>query len=182
MLLFYMLPTGKNEDHFEKIFEKYKYIVYSVGLEILKDEQYAEDVVSETFYKVAKHFNKVKNIPNDEIGYYIIAIAKNTAYTMYTQIHKRADILTANEENELLQTESNEFTSIERFESSELYDCIDKLPEKQKTMLLYKYGYGFTIKEISKMFDEKENTVKVYLQRAKKKLAELLNIPKDRNV
>ena len=171
MLLFLILPSENDEQDFAYIFEKYKFRVYAAAYGILQDRQYAEDAASETFYKIAKYFDRIKKIPSDELAYYITAIAKNTASDMYTKIHRRADVLTDKTDD---FEDENAVRAVERFESRELYECIDKLPEKQKAMLLYKYGYGFSVKEIAGMLDEKENTVKVYIRRAKNKLAKLL--------
>ena len=175
MLLFLILPSEKDEADFAEIFEKYKYKVYSAAYGILQDRQYAEDAASETYYKIAKYYDRIKKIPKDELAYYVTAIAKNTAIDMQAKISKRADVLTDKTDFEDMKAVGG----IDRFVSRELYECIDKLPEKQKAMLLYKYGYGFTVKEIAGMLSEKENTVKVNIQRAKNKLARLLRGEKD---
>ena len=54
-----------------------------------------------------------------------------------------------------------------------LTECILKLPEQQRTVILLKYQHGYSLKEISKMLDISLAWAQKIDQRAKKKLEEL---------
>ena len=49
----------------------------------------------------------------------------------------------------------------------EFLDLLDSLDEKYRTVLLLYYGEGFTVKEIARAMELKEETVKTRLKRAR---------------
>ena len=55
-------------------------------------------------------------------------------------------------------------------ESIDLYNAIDKLNVKSKSIIILKYFQDMTISEISRVLKIPEGTIKVYLQRSLKKL------------
>ena len=64
---------------------------------------------------------------------------------------------------------------IDRWERTAfLYEALEKLPEKDRQMLEWKYFYGHTAKEIAAMLDLEHETVKKRLQRGLKKLLRLM--------
>ena len=56
-----------------------------------------------------------------------------------------------------------------------LHNCINKLPEKQRVMIVLRDIKGFSYEEISKITDVKLGTVKSQINRARLKLKELLD-------
>ena len=175
MFFIFLVPEEYMSD-FSELYEKYKQAVYYAAYDILKDVQYAEDAASETFYRAAKYYGKIRTIPKEQVGYYMVTMAKNTAFTMLEKLNKTKEIPLDGE-----ICENVEIPFDKMIEGNALNEALDELPEKQKTILMYKYGYGFSVKEISQMLKEKENTVKVCIYRAKNKLAELLKKGSDKN-
>lgn len=169
-MFFLLMVPAEDMPELAALYEKYKQAVYYAAYDILKDVQYAEDAVSETFYRAAKYYAKIRSIPKDQIGYYMVSMSKNTALTMLKRLNKAVDIPVGDVE---IFTDT-EMPIEKMLDTASLNEALSALPEKQKTVLLYKYGYGFSIKEISQMLKEKENTVKVCLYRAKAGLAKLL--------
>ncbi len=55
-------------------------------------------------------------------------------------------------------------------EKWDLYDAIDRLPEKYKTVIILKYFSELTVREIAYAMDIPEGSVKAYLSRARKEL------------
>lgn len=47
-----------DKDTFYIIYEKYKYLMFSIAMDILKDQYSAEDAVQEAFMKILKHYEK----------------------------------------------------------------------------------------------------------------------------
>ncbi len=59
-------------------------------------------------------------------------------------------------------------------EKLDLYNAIDLLNDNYKTVIIMMYFNDMKIKDISRVMEIPENTVKIYLRRAKQALGEVL--------
>ena len=74
------------------------------------------------------------------------------------------------DENSIIYSEKS--ISIE--EKLDLYDAIDLLKPKYKTVIILKYFDDMKIEDISYVLNTPENTVKSHLKRAKESLSSIL--------
>ena len=56
-----LIDDEKDKKAFEKLYNKYKNKVHAISLNILKNEQLAEESTSDTFLSLAKCFQKIKH-------------------------------------------------------------------------------------------------------------------------
>ena len=131
--------------------------VYRFVLKNVKDQHKAEDIVQDSFEKLWKNREAVNSL---KIRQYLFT----TAYhTLIDRIRK---------ENRMSSTE--ELTMPERGHDEQyndineiLKEAIDKLPGKQKMVLLLRDYEGYSYKEIATMSELTEAQVKVYIYRAR---------------
>ncbi len=101
---------------------------------------------------------------------WLFSIAKFRLYDYFRKIYKKSE----NESNYLQET-SHEF-DIDVTESDdeyeELYEAIDKLPEKQKKIIELMKIEGYTAKEVAKKLNMSESAVKTSAHRTYKTLKE----------
>lgn len=163
---------------FEQIYDKYKLMMYNITYSILKDEQLAEDAVHEAFLTISRNMKKITEINKEshkKLRNYLIIVTKNTAKQAYKKNKSRysAEMIyiqrmqNSNIENVELDVENTDHQ--QRF-----FKIIKSLDEKYSDVLILKYYYEMSDKEIANHLGIKIGNAKVRLSRAKDKLKELL--------
>lgn len=151
---------------FGQLIKSCKEKLYKTAFAYLKDEEEALDVVSDTVYKAYMNINKLKN--PEFFSTWITRILINSAINRLKKSKKIVLIDEYEKFDSFSQTSSD--IALEVPESIDLYNAIDKLNVKSKSIIILKYFQDMTISEISKVLKIPEGTIKVYLQRALKKL------------
>jgi len=170
--MFYSFMSERDGTEFEDLYYKYKNLVYHIALGILKDSFYAEDAASETFFNLAKSFNRIKTLESKQLGWYVAAAAKNTSLNLLEKRSKTDKNIEYDSITEAVAAEEKGYSVvIDKLVYTDLLKVIDNLPQQQKSIFLYKYYYELSVKEIASLMGLKENTVTVNLYRAKKKLS-----------
>ena len=145
--------TSKNKSiktncaSFEKLLLQYKSYLYKVAYTYVKDKQVALDILQETSFKAWLNIHTLKD--EEKFKPWITKILVNTALNY-----------------------SEKSISIE--EKLDLYDAIDLLKPKYKTVIILKYFDDMKIEDISYVLNIPENTVKSHLKRAKESLSSIL--------
>ena len=97
-------------------------------------------------------------------------ITKILVNTALNYIKKESKVIYMEDENSIIYSEKS--ISIE--EKLDLYDAIDLLKPKYKTVIILKYFDDMKIEDISYVLNTPENTVKSHLKRAKESLSSIL--------
>ena len=72
--------TEDEKSKFEKIYYKYRDMLYACALKIVKNSTDAEDVLHDAFIKTAKSIKQIDDISSRRTAAYLTVITKNTAY------------------------------------------------------------------------------------------------------
>ncbi|MDY0779773.1 sigma-70 family RNA polymerase sigma factor [Tenacibaculum sp. IB213877] len=150
--------------------EKYKVMVYSLAVKMLNNKEEAEEVSQDTFVKAYKNLAKFEGKSKFSTWLYKItyrncldAIKKNSVRYTITDINE----ITFNQ----IQATETILDGIERDERSKIInDCLQKLPEEERTILWLFYYQELSLKEIIEVTELSEANVKVKLHRARKHL------------
>ena len=159
---------------YAELVDRYKDLVYTLALRMLKHKEEAEEVAQDTFIKVFKSLNKFKG--DSKFSTWIYRVAYNTCLDTIKKNKKylnniAIDKFTYNK----LDTIDNALDNIISEEKNTLIkNCINKLPEDSSALLTLFYFEELSLEEISKIINVEANTVKVKLFRARKKLAVIL--------
>lgn len=167
-------------DAFEDIVKKYENKVYGIVFHMMKNQNEVEDLAQEVFLKVYKNLDKFKG----ESSLYTW-IYKITVNLCLDELKKRRNIIYLDEKISVEDGEidkelpSNERSQEELYEDKELREnlhrCINKLPDKQKMMIVLRDIKGFSYDEIAEITNNKIGTVKSQINRARLRLKELLD-------
>ena len=163
--------TSKNKSiktncaSFEKLLLQYKSYLYKVAYTYVKDKQVALDILQETSFKAWLNIHTLKD--EEKFKPWITKILVNTALNY---IKKESKVIYIEDENSIIYSEKS--ISIE--EKLDLYDAIDLLKPKYKTVIILKYFDDMKIEDISYVLNTPENTVKSHLKRAKESLSSIL--------
>lgn len=163
--------TSKNKSiktncaSFEKLLLQYKSYLYKVAYTYVKDKQVALDILQETSFKAWLNIHTLKD--EEKFKPWITKILVNTALNY---IKKESKVIYMEDENSIIYSEKS--ISIEQ--KLDLYDAIDLLKPKYKTVIILKYFDDMKIEDISYVLNIPENTVKSHLKRAKESLSSIL--------
>ncbi|EIW6614488.1 TPA: sigma-70 family RNA polymerase sigma factor [Clostridium perfringens] len=154
-----------NKESFGILIKKNKEYLYKMAFLYVKDEQDALEVIHETVYRAFLNIEKLKK-----------AKFFNTWITRIL-INVSIDFLKKKGKNEMLDESTpiiKEKCEISTEEKLDLYNAIDLLNDNYKTVIIMMYFNDMKIKDISRVMEIPENTVKTYLRRAKQALGEVL--------
>ena len=141
---------------FNHIFEKYRYLVYYVSFDILKNEDEAKDIVNETFLKMYERRRDFMS--ESKLKYFLLVTAKNLSINRYNQIKNR---LAYSDDIEGKYDEQSISIYLEKFKD---------VDEEEYKFLVLHLIYGFTFREIAKANDLTTSQVSSKYQRGIKKL------------
>lgn len=147
-----------NNDAFTDLIQENKVSLYRLSKGILKSEDDVQDAISETIIKAYSNMDKLKLI--DSFKPWIMKILVNECYNIIRR-HKKVEL-------------TDDFTAYEgsyedRTEDSLMF-YINKLEDEFKSVIILFYYDDISIKDISKVLNISEGTVKSRLSRAKGKL------------
>lgn len=165
-----MLELEEDKIKFEKIYEKYKQIMFYVANKILKDDHLAEDAVHNAFLRIIKNIDKIDEVDSPRTKAFIVIIVERIAIDFY---RKRKREKVSDIEEEYKNREIN-FSIEDEVCKSNLAIALAKLNESYFQVLSLKFQYGFSNKEIANALNLGEENVYKRIQRARKKLKEIL--------
>lgn len=165
-MLVYMslIDSAEDQSKFEKIYLKYRNLMFYIANRILNSSQDSEDAVHNAFIKIADNIHKIDDVDCSKTKAFVATIVEHTAIDFYRE--KKRSCLTE-------ELEDTSYFSIDSEGGTAFAMCMAKMPPRYRQILVLKYSYGFSNKEASKIMDISEaNAIKLD-QRAKKRLREL---------
>ena len=163
-----------DKNAFAALVDRYKDMVFTLSLKLLKDRQEAEEASQDTFLKVYKSLDKFKW--ESKFSTWIYKVAFNTCLDRLKKNKRFQAIADIDEINEQ-ETEPiiNVLDSIEEKERKQIIqDCLQELPGEDSFLLTLYYFEEQSLEEVSKIIGITQNNVKIRLYRSRKKLASLL--------
>lgn len=159
---------------YAQLVNRYKDLVYTLALRMLKHKEEAEEVAQDTFIKVFKSLDKFKG--DAKFSTWIYRVAYNTCLDRIKKNKKHFNDIAIDEITfNKLDTIDNALDNLIKAEKHQLLKkCINKLPEESSALITLFYFEELSLDEISKIINVEANTVKVKLFRARKKLAIIL--------
>ena len=154
------LQNKKNED-FIVVYNKYVDTVYPVSYIYYKNKSDTEDAVQTTFIKLLetdKTFNDLEHIKA-----WLIVTASNICKNSLKHWYRRLISLSSIED---------ELESKENF--SNLLESVLKLPTKYKIIIYMYYYEGYNTREIAKLLNKNESTIRTYLKKGRELLKDNL--------
>lgn len=159
-------------NYFSYIVEKYKDIVFSIALKVLKNREDAEEMAQESFIKAYKSLSSFQGKAKFSTWLYRI-----TYNTCISETRKRkhhfisTDEIQLNDEAEEMNLDGIPEENRTRYTQ----EALKKLPEDEYTLVLLYYYEEQTVDDICKITGLSASNTKVKLHRARKKLYAILN-------
>jgi len=159
---------------FAVLVDRYKDLVYTLALRMMKHTEEAEEAAQDTFIKAYKSLDKFKG--ESKFSTWIYRVAYNTCLDRLKKNKRQKYTVEINEYTEhQVKTLDNALDNIEAKEREQtIQDCLALLPSEDSFLLTLYYFEELSLEEIGKIVDLKPNNVKVKLFRSRKKLATVL--------
>lgn len=158
---------------FTGIYNQYRDLLMVIALKKLgNNKEDAEECVQETFFYVAKHFNRLKTFKDDNLKSYIITAVSGFAVSKIRENQRQQAELWENFDNVVdMKTLDNE---INRYNSLEISEAMDRLSELDRIYLYMTYIYGYNSKELAEMYKTSDAYVRKRIQLAKRDIIKFL--------
>lgn len=154
------MKSSMSAEQFDKIYEKYKTMLYRIGFTYLKNKDDVEDLLQEVFIKRLYHAPAFETEEHEKR--WMIRITVNLAKNHLKSFWKR----NITNMDEILQTPECLQWNMDEKEKSVFVEVM-ALPEKQRIAIYLYYFEGYTVKEIGNILKCKESAVKMRLKKGR---------------
>lgn len=159
------LESDEDRHRFLEIYEQHHGRMERIAMRILANQADAEDAVQNAFMQVIRHFEKVSEIPCENLPFWIISIVKNEAI-MILRRNKRTVPL---EDWDGFAAEAENVTDYR-----ELVSLFSKLPETYRAVLEMKLLLGYGDQEVARKLGISRAAVSTRASRGRALLRKIL--------
>lgn len=155
---------------FEEIYSLYFKDVYLYIRRLSGDENIAEEITADTFYKALRSIDKFRG--DCDMRVWLCQIAKNSYYTF---IKKNSKVDHIDENLYELQDKSNFIDEVVKHDEARIIkEILHKVDEPYKEVFMWRVYADMSFKEIGQIFSKSENWACVTYHRARKIIRERL--------
>lgn len=159
---------------FAVLVDRYKNMIFTLAIKMLKNREEAEEVAQDTFIKIYTSLIKFKG--DSKFSTWIYKIAYNTCLDRLKKNKKEEINISIDEFSaHSIKTMDNALSVLEEKERKQtIQNCLNLLPSDDSFLLTLFYFEDQNLEEISKVMNITANNVKVKLFRSRQKLAVIL--------
>ncbi len=163
-----LIDSESDKEKFTELYNTYKDLLYWIALRKTNSVEDSEECVQETFFYIAKHFEKISDVKSKRTKGYLSAIVTGFAIDIYNN-SKKVNTVSLDDED------SADIQYYENFEKTELLTAFDNILDEESKIYFYlKYIYKYKSSEIAEIYKVKDSYVRKRLQYAKEKLRKYL--------
>lgn len=155
-------------DELEGVYDQYFRDVYIFVLSLSRDEQIAEEITQETFFKALKRIDQFRG--DCKMSVWLCQIAKNT-YFSYIDGQRRFASLAVQEEEGGINLEQK---LIDQTEALRVHKVLHVLNEPYKEVFMLRLFGELSFDHISQIFGRTESWARVTYHRARLRIQNLL--------
>lgn len=150
---------------FERLYYDSRIAAMKTAVSVLHSTALAEEAVSESYFKLAKCFQKIHSLPSHKLQSYLVITVKNTALTM---LKKETRIETVEYDDEL------DHSPLPDVGSERLNECISRLSDTDKEVLYLRITLDLGYDEIASALSISQEAARARVSYARKKLRRLI--------
>ena len=167
MLAFFLAALESEDDKrkFVAVYEQYHEKMEKIALHILGSQHDAEDAVQNAFLQIIRHFEKIYEIPCEELPFWLVSIVKNEALLI---LRKKRNVVPL-EDWDRFEQSADSTTGY-----TELVELFRQLPETYRAVLEMKLLIGYTDREITQKLGLSETAVSSRASRGRALLRKLV--------
>ncbi len=168
-----VLQLEKNpEKGFSLLMQRFKEPVYWHIRRIVVSHSDAQDASQETFLRVFRSFNDLRN--KESLTAWIYRIATNEAVRLL-RIRIADTMSIASSEGDIMSLRADEYFDYSNIEAVRLQKAINTLPPKQKLAFTLRYYDDLSYNDIAEVMDSTPDNAKMNYHIAKNKIINYMN-------
>jgi len=160
------LYINGNEDCLAVLLERHKRKIFSCIIVVVKDQQLAEDIFQDTFFKVIQTLKRGMYNEEGKFVPWVIRISRNLIIDHFRRIKKMPPMpVYINEDGEevsafntLASEDTADAQTYKATLKKNIRELINDLPEDQREVVLMRIYYDMSFKEIAQFTDVSINT------------------------
>jgi len=174
----------QNPEAYKILFKRYEKSLFIYMFHLVRNKDEVEDLLQNVFTKTYKNLHRFDL--ERKFSSWIYRISHNEAVNFIKRKSKRRLVSW----EEITTSKDKLVTSVEADDSADIFmhkeiakemdDALDMLPAKYKKILLLRYFNEYSYQKIGEILDKPVNTVGTLINRAKRKLVEVIQDKKDR--
>lgn len=165
--MFFMMINDEDErSKVERLFYKYKTLMHREAYKILKNEDLAEDAVTESFIRIMKNLHKIDEDNEPYTRSFLVTICRNVAKSMSTAYYKDVEEY-VDEEYLSYNNGAVDNLLIANENVDRISKIIDMLDDKYKDVFIMRRVYEMEKEEIARIYGISAETVRKRVYRAK---------------
>ncbi|MGY3703386.1 hypothetical protein BW731_02640 [Vagococcus martis] len=163
-----MINNKSDKEFFEYLYESYEQKIFYQALSVLNNKEQAEDITQEVFEQLYSDFESIKKFDDLHLKKFIIKITKNKSIDLYRKNNTQIKYLETYKTKKDKHEEDNNVNDYvdKMISEQEILDISKQLKEPYLHVFLYRVYYGLSNKEIAKIMDSKEATIRKQFERA----------------
>lgn len=177
-LMILAIDNDDDRAYITDLYLKFRKLMYSVAIDIVRDPQIAEDMVASAITEMIEKIDILREIDCCRMRSYISAIVRNDSidYIRKRDRQRKYSFFPENEEiiNSIPADGAVDDRILQRVEMEVLRQSISILHPKERILLQMKYVDEKNDKEISNILNIGQDSVRVYLSRARKRLLQII--------
>ncbi|GAB4203371.1 MAG: sigma-70 family RNA polymerase sigma factor [Roseiflexaceae bacterium] len=163
----------------EALYDRYSAVVYRMALRIVKNQELAEDIVQEVFWRVWRRSSSFER-DRGRVAQWLFGVAHNLCIDELRRMRSRPISVYEDVEHPLIQQLPDERTDVasEAWQSEQrrvITDVLDQLPEAQRQAIEMAYFGGMSHQEIATKLNRPLGTIKTRVRLGLHKLKSLLS-------
>lgn len=163
----------------EALYDRYAAVIYRMALRIVKNQELAEDVVQEVFWRVWRRSGSFER-ERGRVAQWLFGVAHNLCIDELRRMRSRPISVYEDTEHPLIQQLPDERTDVagEVWHAEQrrvIADVLDQLPETQRQAIELAYFGGLSHQEIATRLNRPLGTVKTRVRLGLHKLKSLLS-------
>lgn len=163
-----MIENEQDQHKFEILYHQYRKLLYHVARTRLQDEQLIEEAVCTAFVRVAQNMSMIHEPISEKTMHLLMVIVRRVAIDLGKKQQRDNSYILHLEEAKHLSVE------IQTEESDQIASALSRLPHPYKDILLLKFAYGYSNREIACFLDFTVSKVEKLISRGRKRLKIIL--------
>lgn len=155
---------------FDKLYKKYKRLMFGIAYDILKNEQDAEDAVQDAFFRISENLDKIGDEESPQARNFAAVITRNVCFNVLRKRHIEDDIDETDVGTDM--SVEDEFLAAQGVEALER--AIGALPEKYRDILYLTVYEELSLHNAAELLGITYENAKSRVKRARKKISEFL--------
>lgn len=161
----------ERQKHFvEQMYKEYSPWVLKYAYQIVGNYDTAQDILNETFIRIIKYVEQIMELEEYKVSSYVKRIINSVAMDYLNKESseiKKAEMWRMIEMNVSMEEYQIDKVIIRMEAEENLRDGMDALDERDRDLLIRKYSYDMSYKEIADEMNIPEGNIGAYIKRAR---------------